>query len=62
MGAVVVPLLPDFHPAEIENILTHSEAKAIFVSDGLVSKISALTQCQLPVRIRIEDFSSINTD
>jgi long-chain acyl-CoA synthetase len=37
MGAVVVPLLPDFHTSEIRNIITHSEAKAILVSDGLKS-------------------------
>ena len=40
MGAIVVPLLPDFHASEIGNIIEHSEAKAIFVSDGLRSKIN----------------------
>ena len=38
MGCVVVPLLPDFSPSEIENILIHSEAKAIFVSENLETK------------------------
>lgn len=32
-GAVAVPVLVDFHPADIIRILEHSEAKAIFVSD-----------------------------
>jgi long-chain acyl-CoA synthetase len=59
MGAVVVPLLPDFHSAEIRNILEHSESKAIFVSDGLRSKINGLSKNELPLRIRIEDFTLI---
>lgn len=62
MGAVVVPLLPDFHASEIANILKHSEAKAIFVSDSLRSKIHTLTSEQLTLRIRIEDFTLDEND
>lgn len=32
IGAVIVPILPDFHPSEITHILRHAEAKGIFVS------------------------------
>lgn len=32
IGAVVVPILPDFHSSEITHILRHAEAKGIFVS------------------------------
>jgi len=32
-GAVVVPVLPDFHPSDVHHIIGHSEAKAVFVSD-----------------------------
>ncbi|MFV0521248.1 MAG: AMP-binding protein [Mangrovibacterium sp.] len=38
-GAVVVPILPDFSPNEITNILTHGEVDAIFVSKQLEAKI-----------------------
>ena len=62
MGAVVVPLLPDFHPDEIRNILEHSEAKALFVSDGLRLKINNLSREELPVKIRIEDFTLIDNE
>jgi long-chain acyl-CoA synthetase len=62
MGAIVVPLLPDFHTIEIRNILEHSEAKAIFVSDGLRSKISNISPDNLAFRIRIEDFTFIETN
>ena len=39
MGAVVVPILPDFSVTEVANVLEHSEAKAIFISSGLLSRI-----------------------
>ncbi len=61
MGAIVVPLLPDFHTSEIGNIIEHSEAKAIFISDGLRTKINGIAQEKLLLMIRIEDFSLINT-
>ena len=62
MGAIVVPLLPDFHLSEIRNILEHSEARTIFVSDSLRSKISEIASDELPLRIRIEDFTLFNND
>jgi len=39
MGAVVVPILTDFHVNEILNILRHSEAKMVFVSRAQYDKI-----------------------
>ncbi len=59
MGAVVVPILPDFHSSEISNIIEHSETKVILVSDGLKAKINDISPEILPVRIRIEDFTLI---
>ena len=61
MGAVAVPLLPDFLPSEIENILTHSDACAIFVSDKLAAKLDSLEVKTLIHRIRVEDFSVSET-
>lgn len=40
MGAVVVPILPDFSAAEVEKIIEHSEAKAIFVSAKQYHKVN----------------------
>ncbi|MFA8435537.1 MAG: AMP-binding protein [Marinifilaceae bacterium] len=57
MGAVVVPLLPDFSTSEIDNILQHSEAKAIFVSRGLKHKVKGLQSSFLQSIVGIEDFS-----
>ena len=60
MGAVVVPLLPDFHPSEIKTILDHSETKAIFISTGLIYKLDEMTVDSLETQINIEDYSLIS--
>lgn len=60
MGAIVVPVLPDFHSDEIRNIVTHSDSKAIFVSGGLLSKITEKDDFPAILKIRIEDFSLID--
>ncbi|RLD37683.1 MAG: long-chain fatty acid--CoA ligase [Bacteroidetes bacterium] len=62
IGAVVVPILPDFHESEIENILKHSGVKGIFVSDKLRGKIEHLDCKGISLCIRIEDFSVFKTD
>lgn len=61
MGAVVVPMLPDFSEHEIKNILRHSEAKVVFVSKGLLPKLENLDVDSLHV-VAIEDFSMISSN
>ncbi|HNS47694.1 MAG TPA: AMP-binding protein, partial [Bacteroidales bacterium] len=57
MGAVAVPLLPDFHPGEIENILKHSGTKAIFASHGLLAKLEGINAPSLEMQSCLEDFT-----
>lgn len=59
MGAVAVPILPDFHPSEIQHILNHSGSKAIFISLKLFHKIEAAIFDQLKTMILIDDFRLI---
>ncbi|PKG38410.1 AMP-binding protein [Psychromonas sp. Urea-02u-13] len=40
MGAVAVPILPDFHSNEVHHIVKHSEAKLIFFSDKMNNKLA----------------------
>ncbi len=40
MGAVVVPILPDFSGHEMESIINHSEAKVVFVSAKLYGSLN----------------------
>ncbi len=73
MGAVVVPILPDFTEKEVESVLNHSEAKAIFISETLLRKVSNFNNDSLKHIILIEkfallergieysDFSSVNS-
>lgn len=61
MGAVVVPLLPDFSPVEIENVLNHSDAKALFVSERLRGKLNAICTPGIETYIAIETLSVTNT-
>ena len=60
MGAVVVPILPDFHPDEVQNILQHSGSKAIFVSQKLRANIDHLQSKTLTHQIAVEDFSVLS--
>jgi len=62
MGAVTVPLLPEFLPGEIEILLEHSESKAIFVSENLLPKLQGLKPRALWAVIKIEDFSIVNPE
>ena len=56
IGAVAVPMLPDFHVNEIQNIIEHSEARAIFVSKLMYSKIEQLPANLLDSIIYTDDF------
>ena len=60
MGAVVVPLLPDFLRAEIHNVLLHSETEVILVSPNLAAKLDNLEIPLLRFVIRIEDFTVLS--
>ena len=55
MGIVSVPILPDFNSHELENVLQHSETKAIFVSESLEYKLSEIKKDLLKVIIRIDN-------
>ena len=62
MGAVVIPILPDFSATEVRNVLEHSEAKAIFVAASLMSKLEDYQNETLKTVIQIEDFSIISAE
>lgn len=59
MGAVVVPILPDFSNIEVGNVLEHSGVKAIFISTSLLQRIEGFKSEDLKTGILIEDFSLI---
>ncbi|MEG0789695.1 MAG: AMP-binding protein [Alistipes sp.] len=58
-GMVIVPILPDFSGEELDQIIAHSEAKALFVSDKLFAKLSKTTIDSLHVVIRTKNLGVI---
>jgi len=60
LGAIVVPILPDFSMTEITNIIEHSEPKVLFVSENLTSKIIPFIGDASKVIIAIETFNVIS--
>jgi long-chain acyl-CoA synthetase len=62
MGAIAVPLLPDFHASEIHHILRHSGSKVIFVSERFYHKIEDLDFTTFNSVVLLNDFSIINPD
>jgi long-chain acyl-CoA synthetase len=61
MGAVAVPVLPDFSITEIHNVLEHSGSKALFISSSLVPKIEGFKTEDLRLVVSIENFSIISS-
>ena len=59
MGAVAVPVLPDFSSTEVRNVLDHSESRAIFISSSLINRIEAYESQTLKTVIQLEDFKII---
>ncbi len=61
MGAVVVPMLPDFSKSEINNVIEHSEMEVIFVSIGLLNNVTKSEDNSISDIICIDDFSLQNS-
>jgi len=59
MGAVAVPVLPDFHTSEVHHILRHSGAKAVFVSERYYHKIEEFQGEFALTIVLIDNFSII---
>jgi long-chain acyl-CoA synthetase len=62
MGAISVPILPDFHTNEVHHILRHSSAKVLFVSERFFYKIESLRLSDFNCVILLDDFSLISPD
>jgi long-chain acyl-CoA synthetase len=59
LGAVAVPILPDFHGNEIKTIIEHSESKVIFVAAGLFGILGSDTRKLAEHVILIDNFALI---
>lgn len=59
MGAVVVPILPEFHADAVHHILRHAECKALFTSERLYSKVEEFRFESLQLMLLLDDFTTI---
>ena len=60
-GRIAVPLLTELTENEITNILTHSETKALFVSNRLLSKVPEAILDRMHIVICTDDLSIIRS-
>jgi len=60
IGAVIVPVLPDFHPSEVLHILRHSEAKAAFVSRKYLITLEDRSKTDLEFAIELDSLKIID--
>ena len=59
VGSTVVPILPDFHTNEVKTILKHSEAKIMFISEGLYTNLDEEITGMLNHLILVENFAVV---
>lgn len=58
-GAIVVPILNEFKPEQIHNIVNHSESKMLFVGDVVATEINAEEMPSLEGIVYLPDFSLV---
>lgn len=55
-GAVVVPILPDFHPDDMHHITNHSDSVILFVDDAIWENLDESNMPDLRAIISLSDF------
>ncbi len=58
-NAVIVPVLPDFHPSDVQHIMRHSEAKAVFISDKFLATVEEANNQDIKLVINLETLEII---
>ncbi|HSQ76985.1 MAG TPA: AMP-binding protein [Bacteroidota bacterium] len=60
MGAVAVPILPDFPAPDIARIIRHAEVSAVFVSNRLTGKLAGLDPSETGPVVLLEDWTEVS--
>ncbi|MFO7864564.1 MAG: AMP-binding protein [Salinivirgaceae bacterium] len=60
-GAVIVPILPDFHPNEIHHIVNHSDSKLLFVGEMIWDNIDETCMNNLSAIFSLEQFDLLHS-
>ena len=59
-GAVIVPILVDFHTSDVHHILRHSEAKAVFVSNKHQSTIEECENSNIEFVVNLDELKIVD--
>ena len=60
-GAVVVPILHEFQPANLRHLVTHSEARMFFVGDNIWQNMADMEIPGVEVVVTLSDFKVVKT-
>ena len=58
-GAVIVPILQEFNPADVENIITHSESRLLFAGDIYWQTLDSDRMPDLEAALIVNDYSVV---
>src|SRR5664280_971370 len=58
-GAVIVPILPDFKPDDLINIITHSDSRMLFVDEKIFDLLDIKRMPEIIGVISLDDFKMI---
>lgn len=58
-GAVIVPILPDFKPDDLHNIINHSDSKMLFIDDKIWELLNAEKLKEIKSVISLDTFKMI---
>jgi long-chain acyl-CoA synthetase len=58
-GAVIVPILPDFKPEDIQNIIAHSDSIVLFISDTIYETFDLTKPNELKNTISLNTFTPL---
>ncbi len=60
-GAVIVPILPDFKPDDLSNLINHSDSKILYVDDKIFESLDTSKIPGINCVISLDDFSLITS-
>jgi len=58
-GAVIVPILPDFKPDDLTNIIVHSDSRLLFVDDKIYEQFDLAKMPEITGVLSLDDFRLI---
>jgi long-chain acyl-CoA synthetase len=61
-GAVIVPILPDFKPDDLSNIIIHSDSRFLFVDDKIYDSLDIKKLPEIMGVLSLDDFKMIITN